>query len=403
MKTNSLFYSFPKRHGAFTLIELLSSIAVLALMMTMVFQMLDQTQKTYSNAKGIISSYKEARDGIEAINRNMSQAVMNTYTGYRSVRGVPSSFEEKSDLHFISGQVSELLGNIGSESRVTHAVFFQAPLGFQTIQGKLSEGSSIVDLYSGMDALLNSWGYFVEYGSDKDYRPQFLNQYSPEVEEKLRFRLIEFRQPAEVTTVYQYKLEDRPLGTAKNVLREWFNKGTFSANDSSNYDPLANSGKVRTTRPVADNVVAMIVSPRLPDSSVIKTGSASLAFNAAEGFQKATDIAPAYFYDTRAFQSLATSATASAIGNPVTFSRHRLPPLVRVTLVAVDEIDFNRFNANREDQSSLPFLENGNGLFENVNSYAKDLEALTETLTQLKVRNRIFTTDVRIRASNMNK
>jgi uncharacterized protein (TIGR02599 family) len=388
---------------AFSLVELLASIAVLSLMMTMVFQMLDQTQKTYSNAKGIISSYKEARDGVEVINRNMSQAVLNTYTGYREVNGAPAQFEEKSDLHFVCGQAKDMIGDAANVKRVTHAVFFQAPLGFQTIQSKTNTNTDLVDIYSGMDSLLNSWGYFVEFGSDKNYRPPFLNQFSPEVEEKHRFRLMEFRQPAEATTIYQYRLESRPLGTNKSLLREWFAKNEFSANDEANYDPVSNAGKVRTVRPVADNVVAIIVSPRLPESSVLNNSASSLIYNAAQGFQKPTDIARKYAYDTREFQYTTVSATPATTANPVTFSRHRLPPIVRITLVAVDEVDFNRFNINRQDPTSLPFLESSNGLFDTAENYSEDLETLTETLTQLKIRNRIFTTDVRIRASNMNK
>ena len=37
----------------------------------------------------------------------------------------------------------------------THCVFFQAPIGMAQDQKK-----------DGMDALINSWGYYINYGSD---------------------------------------------------------------------------------------------------------------------------------------------------------------------------------------------------------------------------------------------
>ncbi len=65
-----------------------------------------KTQKTWSRANGMVTSFKRMREmAFEALNRNVSQATLNTYLGYDKGpnSNVPKSFERKSELHFCDG------------------------------------------------------------------------------------------------------------------------------------------------------------------------------------------------------------------------------------------------------------------------------------------------------------
>ena len=184
---------------AFTLLELMVSMTVLSLIMLLVFQMLDTTQKTFQSSRARASTFKEARVAFEGITRRIGQAMLNTYFDYKypnnNPLSTPSGYERKSDLHFISGKASTLLRG-GKYS--THCVFFQAPLGFSLRPENQSLGS-----------LLNSWGYFIERDNDNDQIPQFLRSYSGVGSSGERYRLMEFRPPTENMQVYGANLRNR--------------------------------------------------------------------------------------------------------------------------------------------------------------------------------------------------
>jgi len=324
----------PAATAAFTLIELMVSVAVLSLLMVLVFQMLDETQKTWSRAKGMVSSFKDARDGFEAMNRNVSQATLNTYVGYDtsgSTSAVPKKFARKSELHFVCGPASELIESKEGRTRLTHCIFFQAPLGYQTIETRTKQ-STRKDRYGELDSLLNGWGYYVEYGSDKADRPQFLSTLSPPIAERFRFRLMEFRQPAEATTIYQYKLENNRPNQEEKIW-EWFRSRKFGIEHPANTDPQGAPGDIRTTRALADNIIALIISPRLAETDIASGEENTTDFR----FREATDIAPDFLYDSRRFHSKDDDRAK--------YSRHQVPPVLRVTMVAIDEVDAIRYAA----------------------------------------------------------
>jgi len=377
---------------AFSLIELMVSVAVLSLLMVLVFQMLDETQKTWSRAKGMVTSFKDARDGFEAMNRNVSQATLNTYIGYDtfgSASSVPKKFARKSELHFVAGPASELLEKKEGRTRLTHALFFQAPLGYQTFETRASQGTR-KDPYGELDSLLNGWGYYVEYSSDKVDRPQFLSTLSPPVEERSRFRLMEFRQPAEATTIYQYKLEDnRP--TQNEKIWEWFRSRKFGVEHPANTDPVGASGEIRTTRALADNIIALIISPRLAENDISAGEGNSTDFR----FREATDIAPDYIYDSRRFHS--------KTDDRATYSRHQVPPVLRVTMVAIDEVDAYRYAAQNPGNDVPKYAPVEEEWFSDVKEYGKDMEKLTDSLNKVGIRHRVFTSNIRMREGNFQR
>lgn len=392
MKTRPSPASRPVTLAAFSLIELMVSVAVLSLLMVLIFQMLDETQKTWSRAKGMVTSFKDARDGFEAMNRNVSQSTLNTYIGYDTggaTSSVPKKFARKSELHFVCGPSSELLESREGRTRLTHCIFFQAPLGYQTFESRSKTGSR-KDQFGELDSLLNGWGYYVEFASDKVDRPQFLNTLSPPVAERSRFRLMEFRQPAEATTIYQYKLEDtRP--TQEKEVWEWFRSRKFGIDHPANNDPQASAGDIRTTRPLADNIIALIISPRLAENDVSASDDSTSDFR----FRDATDIAPDYIYDSRRFHSKTDDRAR--------YSRHQVPPVLRVTMVAIDEVDAVRYAAQNPGVAVPKYAPTEKDWFSEVRDYGKDISKLTEGLTAVGIRHRVFTSNIRMREGNFQR
>lgn len=357
---------FPTPHRVargFSLPELLVSIAILSLLMLFTFQMLEQTQRTWLTAKENTSTYKEARSAFEVMTRRLSQATLNTYWGYDNPEN-PRDYIKISELHFVVVNAKEVLGEGPEGSRPGHAVFFQAPLGFTA-----ESSSTGRPVYTNMEMLLNSWGYFCEFSTDKNDRPTFLNRDNT-IKERMRYRLMEFRQPSENLSIYSEPLTDQ---SSKTSLHRWFAKGETGVNASVNRKESLGPREVRTVRPVAENIIALVLSPRLPEFDK----------------QDPDFIAPDYSYDSREFQW-------GKEDERVRLSTHQLPPLIQVTMIAVDETDMARWlvvNGTREPD----FVSSE--LFKSQRALEQDLESLRKNLDAEKVRHRVFTTTIRMRES----
>jgi uncharacterized protein (TIGR02599 family) len=328
---------------AFTLLELMVSMTVLSLIMLLVFQMLDTTQKTFQSSRARASTFKEARVAFEGITRRVGQAMLNTYFDYKypnnNPLGTPTGYERKSDLHFISGRASTLLRGVKYSS---HCVFFQAPLGFSLRPENQSLGS-----------LLNSWGYFIERDNDDDQVPQFLKSYNGMDSSRERYRLMEFRPPTENMEVYGANLRNR-------YSIDWF----------KNQISLSSAGGVPFSRPLAENIIALIIEPKRSE----KTGTAAV-------------LAPRYEYDSRRFQKS---------NSPRDETKHQLPPLIEITMVAIDER-----SVIRNEQMNGGSLEElvSTSLFNNAASYEADLQTLENSLVEKRITYRVFNETVAIRAS----
>ncbi|MGK0188463.1 MAG: hypothetical protein ACI9R3_004274 [Verrucomicrobiales bacterium] len=354
---------YRSRSGGFSLPELLVSIAILSLLMVFTFQMLEQTQRTWLVAKENTSSYKEARAAFEVMTRRLSQATLNTYWGYDDPQD-PDEYIKESELHFLVVNAKEVLGEGPEGSRPGHAVFFNAPLGFTAATTATGR-----PLYSNMDMLLNSWGFFVEFSSDENDRPSFLNR-DNKIKKRMRYRLMEFRQPSESLSIYSENLKDLK---SKNGLYEWFIRGETGVNASVNRKETLGPKEVRTVRAVAENIIVLVLSPRLPEYDK----------------NDPDFIAPNFMYDSREFQWARKDDRTK-------LTAHQLPPLIQVTMVAVEETDMARWlaaNANSDPE----FV--AEGLFKSQKALEQDLETLRDDLDAEKVRHRIFTTTIRMRES----
>jgi len=334
MKYSGKIKAQQDRSSGFTLAELLVSMTVLSVLLLMLTQLLTQVQKTWTYSEARISQFREARVAFDIITKNLSQATLHTYLDYeRNSSNQVTNYKRQSELHFITMPASDLSGS----NRPTHAIFFQAPLGKS-------------DLYENLDNLFNARGYYVEYGDDRLLKPSFIQS-----DPKYRFRLMEYLAPAEENQIYIDGDEER-LASSKGlaVYDKWFkhNLSEFS-------------------HPLAENVIALVVSPR---ESLPVSGSKLATYSA---------IAPDYSYDSNNVNPLYVQ---------------QAPPLVKVTMVAIDENSAIRLEEESGSASSMPTLIPAN-LFKSTASYNDDIEDLKEELNDKRVNFKIFSTIVAIRSS----
>jgi uncharacterized protein (TIGR02599 family) len=325
-----------RSRAGFSILEVLVASAVLALLLVAMLSMTDQVQKTYRSTLGKAEQFREARVAFESITRRLSQATLNTYWDYDSPT-TPTRYLRQSELRFLSGQASDMLPAISSS---THAVFFQSPFGFTSNS-----------TYGGMESMVNTWGYFIEFGSDEDLRPDPVNKAG--VREKYRFRLYEMMEPSESLSLYKYTGNSAASKTYKD--KTWFT----DALDKTN----------RSSRVLAENIVALIFRPLDPSNASLTTD---------------------YTYDTAGDGAIATQ----------TASEHQLPPYIEVTMVAIDEV-----SARRLENGTAPPDLGLTGLFQTASSYEADLEKLRKYLSDndRKINYRIFTANVSIQGAKWSR
>jgi uncharacterized protein (TIGR02599 family) len=324
-----------RSRAGFSILEVLAASAVLALLLVAMISMTDQVQKTYRSTVGKAEQFREARVAFESITRRLSQATLNTYWDYDSPT-TPTKYLRQSELRFLSGQASAMLP--GAISSNTHAVFFQAPFGFTSNS-----------TYGGMESMVNTWGYFIEFGSDSALRPTPVN--TAGVPEKYRFRLYEMMESSESLSLYKYTGNSAASKTYND--KTWFTDALNKPN--------------RSSRVLAENIVALIFRPLDPSNASLTTD---------------------YTYDTAGDGAIATQ----------TASEHQLPPYIEVTMVAIDEV-----SARRLETGATPPVLGLTGLFQTASSYDANLETLRTNLNDKKINYRIFTANVSIQGAKWSR
>ena len=137
---------FRRRRSAFTLIEVLVSAAILVAILGFMVTVADQTSRIMRTTTGKVEQFREARAGFERITTRLSQATLNTYWDYDNPT-TPTRYERRSELRFVTGDAGDLLGASNTNYRISHCVFFNAPLGLVK-----------TDTYRGLGNVLNSVG-----------------------------------------------------------------------------------------------------------------------------------------------------------------------------------------------------------------------------------------------------
>ncbi len=300
------------RIAAFSLVEMLVATAILTMIMAVILGVTQMAGTVFRKTSSKIEAFQEARSAFAWMTRSISYATLNPYWGYDS-HDHPTRYLRKSDLHFVMGR--NLLSS-GSIKLVTDAIFFQTPMGV-----------SSESRYETMTGLLNACGFYIEYNQDSR-RPAFVNEMSPGLPNRSRYRLMQWIQNTENLTIYT----DASSGMDS---RKWF------------LEPLGvRSGA--SSRPLAENIVALILIPKTRNSS----GGKKLQIMD-------------YDYDSKKTSSNGAQSE----------SENQLPPVVEVIMVAVDEGSFSKLG-NHPDHFSL----GQDGLFENVNKFDTDLEKFQDIL-----------------------
>lgn len=348
--------------SAFTLIEVLVTMSILAVILVFLSDITDHTRKVTGEARRRVETLKETRAAFEAMARRTGQATLNSYWGYDDPDH-PNNWMRQSELHFTTIHADTFLSN---ESKPTagHGVFFQAPFGYAGTEARTG-GDPRFDY---LDGLLNGWGYYVEFNSDLDGRTPFLQRQTAAYPERKRFRLMELRIPAEELTVMKPSpgdpdgLPQISLDSMQERIYQWFS-------DSKIREAFA--------RPIAENVVALLISPRISDGRSIE-GDPS--------------IAPLYSYDSRLFQYQRSDPRAKLI-------RHQLPELLDLTLIATDEGSWLKFEAVQGSNAAADLREEINSRFLVVSRYEKDLEELKDWMQKRRLDPRVFRLTVPLRGA----
>ncbi len=320
------------RHG-FTLVELLIVMSILSVVFLITASLLETSQRTWNRTRTLAEQYREPRIAFETITRRLSDSKLHTYWDYLYDDGLPIRYVKTSGMHFVTGKATTLAGR-GSEDETkfpTHAVFFLGPFGD-------SDDSQIV----GMEALLNAWGYYIEFNSDFDWAPAFTRESRVP---RYRYRLMEFRQPSEQLEVYN---TDTPED------RKWFGQHLKPGN----------------LNVVAENVIALIVQPM-------------------DSREEISPLAPDYSYDSRGFNAEVAPESQQE-------SHHELPPLVNFTMVVIDEGSADKIQGDSETPpKDLDYRKAAP--FKKAADYEKDIAALEAFLSKKKVEYRVFQSIVPIR------
>jgi uncharacterized protein (TIGR02599 family) len=359
------------------LIEMLVSVVVLLFIMAVVLSITSQTGKIWQSTTAKIGAFEEARIAFESMTRTISQATLNTYYDYDN-SAAPTTYIRQSQLHFICGPASSLVPSTlknwsgqaaTAATRPTHAIFFQAPTGYDASTANIN-----------LIHLLNAVGYYIEFNSDAPAHPNFISAFTP----RYRYRLMTLSQSSNNLLVYD---------SAFLVLTGWptYN-GWF--NDSTN-GPIA-QGEVR---PLATNIIALILQPKLSASDTVAVTDSTTGTSTT-----ITTLAPEYCYDSRtastAVSGLYTSLTPSTTSN---LHSNQLPPLVQVTMVAIDEpsaiLLAQQNGANPPALVSSTAFRDATKFSSGDSNNPLDLETLEASLSQKHLKYKVFSTTVSIRGA----
>jgi uncharacterized protein (TIGR02599 family) len=327
--------------SAFTLVELMVACAVLAVMLILISITIGQVSKGVKTSTEKVDAFQSARTGLESVTRAVSVAVLNTYLDYYvltngtyqsrgSSTNPPQFYGRQSDLHFLATNLgSGELSTLKDLTPVTHGLFFQAPLGYNTNT-----------LVTNPPGSLNGCGFFVAYGNDPT-RPVITG-----LNNRPRFRLYQWLQSTE---------ELREFSATGKIDPAWINPSTTNG-----------------LRPLAENIIAFVV--RVP--SITATNATNYGWNSL------------------------TNWTSGAQPTQM----HQLPPLINVTMVAIDEAAANRLIAPTVTDvtnaiTALGLPNNYTSLFATDSKYDTDLQSVENALVARRIPYRIFSSTIPLRGS----
>jgi uncharacterized protein (TIGR02599 family) len=409
--------SFHRHRSAFTLLEVLLSSALIVLVMVFLLASVDQTRRTINSTTARMNQFQAARAGFEAMTRNLSQATLNTYWDLDFNGSVPIRYRRQSDLHFVMDRAANLGLPTSSPAKYpTHSVFFEAPLGQTTTP---SPTNAAQRKYGSLNNLLSVVGYYVEWNEDTS-NPAFIADLPDRVPKRFRYRLMEVIQPAEYNMVYNNvnytTITDLPVSPPSPYTspRDWISVALGIKPLPSSLLPKGAKSTVNSAHILAENIVALVMVPKVSE----RDRSSPDALN---------DLTTNFTYDSRptaAFKNqvrdtptTTTHQDLTGLLTPIQRKQmHQLPPIIQVTMVAIDEESAARlqsYSTTPPDWANGLFStcttqtalskELGDSISSDPNSYAARLNNADHSQPTPKMNYRVFTSDVPMRASKWSR
>jgi uncharacterized protein (TIGR02599 family) len=325
----------------FTLIELLVACAVLALMMGLISTVISHMAAGIKTSTSKVEAFQSARTGFESFSRTIGVANLNTYWDYFNSSRQPRTAANASTFQpDLYGRQSDLHFLITNNFPTVSGLELTGhAVYFQAALGYFTNTSS-----TNPQGSLNPCGFFVAYGNDPT-KPSLTGLVN-----RPRFRLYQWLPSSDSLSV-------TPT-TGRITSTDWITPSTTNG-----------------LRPLAENIIAFVV--RVPSTN--STGA----------------------YSTTATNYGWNSLTSWSSGSQPT-QMHQLPPLVNVTMVAIEESAVNRLAGTASTAAAAASalgISNYSDLFTTASSYDADLAALETALSSKKVPYRTFTTTVPLRGS----
>lgn len=335
--------------SGFTLVEVLVSMVILAMMMLIITTVISQAQRSWKNASSKVSQFREARRAFDTITRNLRQATIDTHREFawgnknysKDPMAAPDGLTRNATLGIKFGPASQIVSGGSSAAELPgYAVVFQAPLG-KTAMG---EGSS-VDI-SHLKSLLCARGYYVQFGSDESFLPQGLKS---RLQPKYRYRLFEYQPNTENNSVY--------------------------GPDNQAWKQISLGNARVEIRPVADNIIMLGLAVAF--SSTNTSSTPTLAGNTADTLE--------YEFDSY------TSGDRTKM--------KRLPRYVEVFMIAMDEESAARLAQINGTSAPDPIRSSGATFTKTSDLYKDpggDLSRVRNYMDKQRLNYRIFNTSVLI-------
>lgn len=392
--------------SAFTLVEIMVSVAILAVLMVIMVQIVGQTSATWRYTATKAEQFREARLSFDTMTRRISQATLNTYWDYAFTDSkkpdTPMDYVRQSELRFICGPLqagtsATRLDASQTVPRPAHGIFFQAPFGYNTPG---PSGATNPPNYTGLDTLLNTWGYYLEVNDDSRFRPAHVTQNIMPL--RVRYRLMEFMQPATQFNIYRWTSGQPGAKPNLNCDKSshadylgWF-RGAFGAAAAGTNQATALS------HVLAENVVALAILPKLSPEDAQEAKIPEGRYDTA--------LAPKYFFHSAEAGPAATESSAKLKG--LLNTKHQLPPVLQVTMIAIDELSAQRMGLTSPTDDPLKVLNPA--LLTDATKYASDLlynsadpspalDSLEKRLIDGKLNYRIFTSNIYLRGAKWSK
>ncbi len=373
---------------AFTLVELLVAISVLVILLGLLLAITATVSKTVLYTSTKIDAFAAGRAGFDLMSQKLSQATLNTYWDYDNP-AAPTVYYRQSDLQFLVVQNEQFAG-YGQE------VYFPAPESFTT-----DSTSTAINAVRSTDGLLNACSFFIEYGPDTNFKPSAVNS------THYRYRLMQGLEPTENFGAYGSSSSSWPAvpafsasNSASTVQTQWTTYwtswaaywGNFTASASSAPAWVANitnagTGTLRSAvNPLANNVIAMIVWPRL--NAIDDPNGTEIAALSLYNYT--------YDYDSQFKALTLIAAPNGTLEQPLT--ANQMPPTIQVTMIVISEASATQIDTHSTTPPSV--IQNAlNSKFTDVRNYSSDLASVSSALAAGHINFQVLTTTVTIKES----